>query len=79
MEAGEEDNIQGVFAIVSLNSAAVREMLLHRKPVSAGNSDSVLSRTGGTGCLSNKISVTAVVPRGKVNTSCTFSAGNNIK
>jgi hypothetical protein len=44
LEAGEEYNIQGVFVIVSLNTAAVREILLHRKPVSAGNFDSVLPR-----------------------------------
>ena len=42
MEVGEEDNIQGVFVILSLNAAAVREMLLHKEPVSTGNLDSVL-------------------------------------
>jgi hypothetical protein len=76
VEAGEEDNTQGVFAIVSLNTAAVREILLHRKPVSAGNLDSVFSHAGATGCLSNKIVV--AVLRGKVNTYCNFSVGNNI-
>ena len=45
VEAGE-DNIQGVFVIVSLNTAAVREMLLHKKPVSTGNLDSVLPTLG---------------------------------
>jgi len=79
LEAGEEDIIQGVFVIVSLSTAAVREMLLHKETVSTGNLDSVLPSQGGTGCLSNKISVTAALLRGKVNTSCTFSAGNNIK
>jgi hypothetical protein len=46
VEAGEEDNIQGVSAIFSLNTAAVGEILLHREPVSAGNLNSVLPIQG---------------------------------
>ena len=79
VEAGEEDNIQDVFVIVSLSTTGVTEMLLHRKPVSAGNLDSVLPLQGLQASLRYKMSVTAAVLRGKVNTYSTFSAGNNIK